>query len=540
MTEEHITTDKVTEIKKKVQRRAHDEAQSYPVLIKSNGHLPTAYVQQCMAANELGDGLLYASVMRNQYLYNASAGKWMRWCGHSWDIDKLETHLAAVEQVVDKLLDTTGRIGEEIQRCVKDGNQGKRDELGKLRDRIYKRIYTLRKDDGRNKAVKFARTCREPLAISGDELDLNRHLLACANGVLDLRTAKFREGRPEDLISRASPVEWQGLEKPAPIWERFLLEIQREDQETVDFLHRWFGYTISGIVKEHKFMILEGPGGRNGKGTLVETISEVLGPLAGPIQSEMLLDQGRTRSSAGPSPDIMDLRGLRMVWASENDEGRRFSPSRVKWISGGDTLKGRHPHDKYNIKFNPTHKLILLTNNKPVAPPDDRAFWERLLLVPFGLSYVDRDPLTPYERRSNKDLRDQLREEHPGILAWLVRGYLEYQRQGLNPPKSALQAAAKYRRDEDILAPFFDDYLIKNTVARTSASDLFDCFSDWYFENVSKKEKITQTRFGRIMGKIFDRDKLEGRSVYVGVELKFDRCKNCKKFHDIMTECKPK
>ena len=529
------TTEKVTDIKKKVKKRAAEEAQSYPVLIKSNGHLPTPYVQQCMAANELGDGLLFASVLRNQYLYNASAGEWLRWCGHSWGIDIRETHLAAVEQVVDKLLDTTGRIGEEIQECVKEGNEAKRDQLGKLRERIYGRIARFRTDKGRNTTVKFARTCREPLAINGDELDLNPHLLACANGVLDIRTAKFREGRPEELISKASPVEWQGLEMPAPTWEKFLMEVQQESQETVSFLQRWFGYSISGIIKEHKFLILEGPGGRNGKGTMMETIAEVLGPLAGPIQSEMLLDQGHTRSSAAPSPDIMGLRGQRLVWASESDEGRRFSPSRVKWLSGGDTLTGRYPHDKYPIRFRPTHKLVLLTNSKPMAPADDFPFWERLLLVVFFLSYVDRDPVSTHERRANKDLREQLRAEASGILAWLVRGYLEYQRQGLNPPKAVLEATAKYRRDEDILAPFIEEHITVNTLARTPASELYDRFLKWYEDNVSKKG-ISQTRFGRIMGKRFERDKIEGRSVYVGIELN-PECPVCKRYHQKQALC---
>jgi putative DNA primase/helicase len=520
MTEEQTTsTDKVKDIKKKVQKRADDEAQSYPVLIKSNGHLPTPYVQQCMAANELGDGLLYASVLRNQFLYNASAGEWLRWCGHSWGIDIRETHLAAVEAVVDKLLDTTGRIGGEIQECVKEGNEAKRDQLAKLRDRIYGRIARFRTDKGRSTTIKFSRTCREPLAINGDELDLNPYLLACANGVLDLRTAKFRDGRPDELISKSSPVDWQGLHAPAPTWERFMLAVQREDQEIVDFLQRWFGYCITGVIKEHKFLILEGPAGRNGKGTMMETIAEVLGPLAGPIQSEMLLDQGHTRSSAAPSPDIMGLRGMRLVWASESDEGRRFSPSRVKWLSGGDTLTGRYPHDKYPIRFRPNHKLNILTNSKPMAPADDSPFWERLLLVPFGLSFVDRDPVTLHERRANKDLREQLRNEVTGIMAWLVRGCLEYQLQGLNPPKAVREAGAKYRRDEDILAPFIEEYIEENTLGATRASELFDKFSEWYTSNVSKKG-ITQTRFGRIMGKRFEKGKRDGKSIYVGISLK--------------------
>jgi putative DNA primase/helicase len=82
-----------------------------------------------------------------------------------------------------------------------------------------------------------------------------------------------------------------------------------------------------------------------------------------------------------------------------------------------------------------------------------------------------------------------------------------------------LEAGAKYRRDEDILAPFIEEYIEENTLARTGASELYDKFSEWYQANVSKKG-ITQTRFGRIMGKRYEKDKIEGKSVYVGITLK--------------------
>src|SRR4030042_2075494 len=72
-----------------------------------------------------------------------------------------------------------------------------------------------------------------------------------------------------------------------------------------------------------------------------------------------------TRSSAGPSPDIVDLKGLRMAFAAETEEGQRFSASRVKWLTGGDQLVGRNLNEKRQVRFDPTHTIFLLTNNKP-------------------------------------------------------------------------------------------------------------------------------------------------------------------------------
>ena len=56
--------------------------------------------------------------------------------------------------------------------------------------------------------------------------------------------------------------------------------------------------------------------------------------------------------------------------------------SRVKWLTGNDTITGRNPHDRYEVSFKPSHTLFLLTNHKPHAPADDFAFWERMILFP--------------------------------------------------------------------------------------------------------------------------------------------------------------
>jgi putative DNA primase/helicase len=336
--------------------------------------------------------------------------------------------------------------------------------------------------------------------------------------VLDLRTEELQDGRPEDYIFRSSPVNWEGLHAPAPIWEVFLNETYQEMEEIISFVQRAFGYAITGLNREHIFLVLYGQG-RNGKGTFVETISDVLGTMASPIQSELLLDQGFSKTAASPSPEIMTLKGLRLAFASETDEGRKFSSSRVKWLTGGESLTGRYPYDKYPITFKPTHTLVLMTNNKPKAPPDDFAFWERIFLIPFPLSFVDREPIAPNERRARKGLVEDLKKEAPGILAWLVRGCLEYQKRGLDPPQCILDEKKAYRREQDILADFIEEFCELEEFARTRATVLYDKFSDWFEEFVSTRG-MKQKRFGTLMARRFDRVKIGGIVYYVGIKLK--------------------
>lgn len=477
------------------------------------------FVRQCIGANELGDGLLYAEINRGRYLYNGSSGEWMSWAGHHWQNDTLDQCLSDIEKVVDRLINEIEAVGSEIQRSLKKGDNERVEQLENLQKSITKRIARLRTVKGRKACREFARTCGESsIAVLGDVLDKNPWLLACRDGVIDLETGKHRDGRLDDYITKASPVEWSGYDAKAPGWKAWLKEVFEENQDRIDFLQRLLGYAITGLNQEHIISVFYGDG-RNGKGTLVELLMYILGPLAGPIPSEMLLASKYVKSASGPSPDIMSLKGLRLAFASETDDGQKFSSSKVKWLTGGDQLIGRNPHDKYPIRFDPTHTLFLLTNFKPQAPADDFAFWERMLLIPFNLSFVDREPVANHERRAKKGIVNDLKKEAPGILAWLVRGCRAYQKDGLNPPDVVRTATAEYRREEDLLGEFITDRCKLGDGLKEQSKTLYDGYKEWYHEAISEKYEPSHKKFGKMMLRRFDREKERGVYFYLGLEL---------------------
>ena len=348
-------------------------------------------------------------------------------------------------------------------------------------------------------------------------MDRNPWLFACKNGVIDLKTGEFLPGRPEDYIKTASPIEWNGFDAKAPRFETFLSEIFDGDVELTKYIQRLFGYVISGSVKEHILPILYGEK-RNGKGTLLETLAYVLGPLAFPIEAEMLFSEGKHRSSSSPSADIMSLRGRRLIWGSEGDEGARIDVRKVKWLTGNDTLVGRPPHGKEMIKFTPTHIMFLLTNHKPQIPSNESAMWERVHLIPFKYSYVaDPDPNKPNERQRDADLPEKLREEAAGILAWLVKGCLEWQRIGLNPPNTVKVATKQYREEEDIVGHFLQECTYSDPRKRVQASTLYSAYSKWCFDN--GYHPLGGKKFGERIGAMFKK-KVEARgNFYMGLDI---------------------
>jgi len=506
-------------IKEKSARRAKETEQKYGSKAGdgAGGEIDSKFITECLYRNELGDGELFKKLYRNDFVFNKSMDSWMAWAGHHWQIDKMDYAMASVEGVARVYQDEAKRISKKINELGPDdesvgGLQGKRKALNT-------RVSALRSSRRRKNCVLFAHTSQDPIAIDGTKVDQDPWKLPCANGVINLKTGDLEPGRQEDYLLKASPIAWpdDGIDADCQEWEDTLTEIFSGNQNLVNFFRQICGYALVGEVFESIMVVMTGRG-RNGKSMIVETISKILGQLSGAIRSEMLLDQNRVASSSGPTPDIMALRGLRMAFASETDDGCKISSSRVKWLTGNDTITGRNPHDKYEVQFKPSHTLFLLTNHKPRVPADDFAMWERMILFPFELSFVTRQPRLDNERRADPQLAKRLEQILPNILAWMVRGCLEWQKTGsLKLPAAVKEAVKEYHRQEDSVGDFIDQCCVVGPEFKVTALAAYEAFEVWWQENVSKRVPLKK-RFGQWFGLRFERVK-KGTVWYHGVGL---------------------
>ena len=466
---------------------------------KAAEEITSDFIMKCMYRKVLGDAELFKALYREHFIYNKSMGRWMQWTGHHWIIDKMDNAMASVEGVAMVYEDEARRVSQEIKEIEDKGNDGS--YLKAKRKELFKRAASLRDPKRWNTCLQAVHTSRDPLAIDGNDIDQKPWLIPCANGVINLKTGELEPGRQADYLMKASPLSWpeEGIDAPCDLWEKSLSELYAGNVQLVDFWRRVCGYSLVGEVYQSVFIVMTGQG-RNGKTMIVDMLTKVLGPMAGSIRPEMLLDNFNPTNSSGASADIMTLRGLRMAFASETDEGRKISPSRVKWLTGRDPIRGRNPYDKYEVEWTPSHTLILLTNHKPHAPADDFAFWERMKVIPFTLSFVDRPPTSANERQADPMLYKKLEKELPGIFAWMVRGCLEWQQAGLDPPSIVKAAVDEYQKDEDVLSDFFQECCITGPGYSVGATALYQTFESWWKENVSNKIP-KQRRFGDWMKK---------------------------------------
>jgi len=513
-------------IRKQVKDRVEKEAQELPAPEKEE-KITSDFIKECLNKNELGDALLYAELFRDKFVFSKGMKEWFTWGDHFWKRDIMDSSLAAVEQVALLYSDEAKKLYTERNKKIKDGADPGEEAIKSMKDKadgLIKRVSGLRTAAKRRAACReMAHTMDHPMAIDGEELDKHPMLFPCANGVIDLETGKLRPGRPGDYMSMASPIEFHGIDDPPELWIKSLLEIYNcagpdDDRSIVEYVQRLIGYSITGCSHEKVFPIFYGKGGWNGRSLILETVCEIMGGMAGPIPSEMLLSQKFAKSSSGPSPDVMKLKGLRLAIATETDENQRFSTSKIKWYTGNNVLTGRWPNDKRPIDFKSTHTLFLESNYQPSAPANDRSFWERVHLIPHNISYVNREPRESFERRANLNLRNELEKEKARILGWMVKGCLLWQKEGLNPPKIVTEATAKYREDEDMIGDFIDECCVREPGAKDKGAALYNRFVRWYHDNIGKNEP-TGTWFGKQLSQKYEKNKSTGCVMYHGIKL---------------------
>ncbi|MFO0981891.1 MAG: phage/plasmid primase, P4 family [Planctomycetota bacterium] len=267
-----------------------------------------------------------------------------------------------------------------------------------------------------------------------------------------------------------------------PTFELFLQRVL-PDPDVRDFLQRFFGYALTGDVREDLVVVLCG-NGQNGKSTLVDAVIEVMGDYGNAVPSTLLVAEG---SAERHPTEVATLRGLRLAATFETEGEHRLREALLKQLTGGDRLTARVMRGDF-FTFAPTHKLILSTNHRPRVRGTDTAVWRRLRMVPFAVEIS--------EAEQDKDLGTKLRAEQSGILRWLVEGCLKWQRNGLGAPRAVISATNEYRSSEDAVAMFVAEECLPAAEVIVESKLLYGCFRQWFEKSYPGERAPSKTGFG--------------------------------------------
>jgi putative DNA primase/helicase len=416
------------------------------------------------------------------FRFDYRRNRWLQWDRHCWRPD-------ADQGIVRQALDFA-RDWQREALHIPDRDR---------REAVTKFALRLERHSQLSSLLALAKAMR-PIADAGDAWDGDRALLCTPTGVIDLRTGHARPGQPDDRITMQTGAP-HDPDATCLRWLQFVEEVFNRDQELIDFVHRAIGYSLSGFTSEQVLFILFGPGA-NGKGTLINTLKRVLGDYFWNMPFATIEMRDR---SAIPN-DLAALVNRRFVSASETNDGIRLNEARVKALTGCDPVTARFLHGEF-FSFEPVAKFWLSVNHKPVVRDDSYGFWRRIRLIPFTQRFD-----------VNKGLADELHAEAPGILAWCVRGYLAWQRHGLQAPASVTAATSEYEQESDALGSFLAEACELDRHAEVSAKELFEHYRRWADQHgMGDRERMTATMFGRKVAERFRKSRTASGITYSGV-----------------------
>lgn len=247
-------------------------------------------------------------------------------------------------------------------------------------------------------------------------MDRNAWTFGVQNGAIDLKTGELIPYDCCDQITKTSPVLYDP-KASCPVFTRFLREIFDGHAETMHYVIRLLGYCLTGDVREQILPVFIGDGA-NGKSTLVDCVSSIMGDYSGRAPEGMLAGGKKREYQLA----LASLHGTRLVIAGE----QKLKAKVVKSLIEDEVITGRFMRqDSFN--YQRTQKIIIVANSRPEVDDRSNPVWDKLKLVPFPVSI-------PPEKRDNR-LLEKLEFESSGILNLLVRGCRDWLKGGLRRPK---------------------------------------------------------------------------------------------------------
>ncbi len=321
----------------------------------------------------------------------------------------------------------------------------------------------------------------------------------------------LRETDRSKLPTKCGGVDFDPTAR-APAWDR-LVELVIPDPDIRACAQRCLGATLFGQNKAQVAIIMRGPGG-NGKSTLLNGLSHVLGTrdgYAAPCKIEMFLETGNAQASSA-TPEEADLPGARAYIATEPGAQDILSAKKIKGMTGGDRRMSRGLYAD-PFFWTPRGVPILSCNRTPKIKDEDEGTRRRLVFLPFD---VNLRSLPPELQRDQGEVEAELRSQGSGILNWLIEGYQDFMRRGIDMPEPMSRLKEQLLEAADPVGVFLTEMTVKKTSGRLSVSEFYKTHEAWCEQE--GRTQYQMKKVGDIMvEKGFERGPINGRSHWKGL-----------------------
>jgi P4 family phage/plasmid primase-like protien len=325
-------------------------------------------------------------------------------------------------------------------------------------------------------------------------LDTNPYLIAFKNGVYDLKTNIFRDGKPEDYLSRSMPIEYKEFDekddKVCAVFD-FLEKVFPDKSVRQYFMDQASDIFVGG--NHQKVVIFWTGEGDNGKSVTQSIFEKMLGELA--IKFSTTLITGKKTSNGAANPELARAgSGVRWAVLEEPDNDEQINIGYLKSLSGNDTFFARDLFEKGKStrEITPLFKLVFITNKLPAMKNHaDKATWNRIRVIPFEATFVkpgEPCPETYEEQLLQKrfPMDPEFGKRIPSLLEPFAYILLEHRKNlkvRIEPEKVRI-ATEMYRKQNDNYRQFVDEMIVKCPRSSIGLQDLYELFKVWFKEGL--------------------------------------------------------
>jgi len=376
-------------------------------------------------------------------------GYWIAYRDGRWQasIGSREARLAA-----DDVAECLRLEAQALAVQIKDGNLPEGQSVDMAHDRLDEMRRHANKSGNHAQAVGMLQKARALLSVSPDDFDRDKMAFNCLNGTVRFYQeggtwrVRLDDHNPADMITRRADVMFDPNAQ-CPAWDERLEFLQPEADQR-EFMRRIYGYAMVGARSAQKFIIAQGKGG-DGKSLTHAIFAALFGEYYRRAGIKSFLKGGQ-KSGSDHSEDLARLAGeTRLVTASEPPKRSSWNTEIIKDMTGGDKIVVRGLRQN-SREITPAWLLVVECNTYPKIETADDGFRRRVEILQWPVQ------VHPAYRGDFNQIKQQMIDEGPGILNWMIGGALAWlESRDLKPSKRAQEAKEAYVNAAD---PFGDWY----------------------------------------------------------------------------------
>lgn len=422
-------------------------------------------------------------------------GIWYTFKNHRWIMDKgLSLREAISKQMYDLYSNKINKLTDEYHHY--DSNDDKACFIQKRIKIISEVKIRLKKTNDKNNIMREAME----LFYDGEfvrSMDTNKHLLCFNNGVVDFNNKIFRDGYPEDYITKTTRINYIPYDVNNP-------EIQEVSQTILEFMEKLFpipnlltymwdhlASCLIGSNKNQTFNVYHGSGS-NGKSIIADLMAVTLGEYKGTVPITLVTE--KRGLIGGTSDEVLKLKGVRYAVMQEPSKSVKLNEGIMKELTGGDPIQARGLYSESEI-FEPQFNLVVCTNNLFDIESNDDGTWRRIRKVDFVSKFIDEGEEhtdeTPYIYPKDKSLKDKLPSLAPIFASMLVKRAFETE--GIVADSEyVMNSSNKYRKCQDHIAKFVAEFIEKTGLAKDKIkkTELANQFKFWFQQEQGANRKM--------------------------------------------------